>query len=544
LNKPVPKVIDAVFAGYPGAAVRWEVDAGAYPVRERTVQHDETDFAFVSRLLEGVGIAYHFEHAVEGHTLVLADGSVPAVGCDSGKALRIGRSAGVRSQCGFTAWESSRQVVSAKAAVAGYNPTAPRATAGATAAGGTAPPSAGKAELFGTQAGTSKDADLWARVRAGRAVSESKVIHASGDIPTLMPGGVVEASGESFLVTRIDHTFAATRRRGNYRNDVVLVPADHPFRPPAVTPVPRIAGSHPAVVAGPGGETDPSPKVHTDEFGRVQVRFPWDRPGPGRDGSGWVRVLHPGGQMRIPRIGEAIQCVWQHGLPDHPLVLVSELPTPDDQLFSPSADPLPVVYRQEFLDGKTVNELRMDAVQGKEKLALCGGRDVEVVAAAGYVESVGKNRTTVVGGDARRTVKGKVVEVIEKHQVAMVGGKATRLTSGEVVEASKKSIALVAGKEIVAGAKKRIVLAAGEIVLSGKTKVVIEAPDILLKGPNGTFVRLCLSGLVLEGKPLTQINCGGSAGGPLPLPTPEEPLKLPPGKEPLLLPPPEKMSRR
>lgn len=55
--------------------------SGRYPKRELCVQYRETDLAFVSRLLEEEGITYWFEHACDGHTLVLSDApsSFPAM---------------------------------------------------------------------------------------------------------------------------------------------------------------------------------------------------------------------------------------------------------------------------------------------------------------------------------------------------------------------------------------------------------------------------------------------------------------------------------
>src|ERR1019366_9308997 len=44
-----------------------------YDPREFCVQYRETDFNFVSRLMEQEGIYYFFEHTDGKHTLVLAD---------------------------------------------------------------------------------------------------------------------------------------------------------------------------------------------------------------------------------------------------------------------------------------------------------------------------------------------------------------------------------------------------------------------------------------------------------------------------------------
>jgi type VI secretion system secreted protein VgrG len=44
-----------------------------YPVRDYCVQFNESDFAFVSRLMQEWGINYHFEHRAGVHCLVLSD---------------------------------------------------------------------------------------------------------------------------------------------------------------------------------------------------------------------------------------------------------------------------------------------------------------------------------------------------------------------------------------------------------------------------------------------------------------------------------------
>ena len=54
---------------------------GTYEPREYCVQYRETDFGFVSRLLEEEGICYFFEHAEDKHTLVLTDQSSKFVAC-------------------------------------------------------------------------------------------------------------------------------------------------------------------------------------------------------------------------------------------------------------------------------------------------------------------------------------------------------------------------------------------------------------------------------------------------------------------------------
>ena len=85
-----------------------------------------------------------------------------------------------------------------------------------------------------------------------------------------------------------------------------------------VTPEPLINGIQTAVVVGPQGE-----EIHTDEYGRIKVRFYWDRE---KKPSCWVRVAQVwsgkkwGGQY-IPRIGMEVVVEFLEGDPDRPLVI-------------------------------------------------------------------------------------------------------------------------------------------------------------------------------------------------------------------------------
>src|SRR5437870_4133074 len=71
-EKTVPDIIKEVFADHP-VAVFDDGLTGKYSQREYCVQYRETDFNFVSRLIEQEGIYYFFEHENGKHTLVLAD---------------------------------------------------------------------------------------------------------------------------------------------------------------------------------------------------------------------------------------------------------------------------------------------------------------------------------------------------------------------------------------------------------------------------------------------------------------------------------------
>ena len=90
--------------------------------------------------------------------------------------------------------------------------------------------------------------------------------------------------------------------------------------PPQTTPWPQIAGMHTALVTGPPGE-----EIYTDQYGRIKVQFHWDRLGEKNDQSScWVRVVMPWagnkwGMFAIPRIGQEVAIAFEEGNPDRPI---------------------------------------------------------------------------------------------------------------------------------------------------------------------------------------------------------------------------------
>ena len=71
-EKSIPEIVQQIL-DEAGIAYSANLD-GSYEPREFCVQYRESDFDFLSRLLEGAGIFYSFEHTDGAHTLLLGDG--------------------------------------------------------------------------------------------------------------------------------------------------------------------------------------------------------------------------------------------------------------------------------------------------------------------------------------------------------------------------------------------------------------------------------------------------------------------------------------
>jgi hypothetical protein len=123
------------------------------------------------------------------------------------------------------------------------------------------------------------------------------------------------ASVEDSYVTHSDQSEFA------YSNNFSCTPFDVPFRPPRFTPKPVVQGTQTAIVTGPAGET-----IYPDKYGRVKVKFHWDRENKNDDTSScWIRVSQAWagqswGSMHIPHVGQEVIVDFIEGDPDRPLI--------------------------------------------------------------------------------------------------------------------------------------------------------------------------------------------------------------------------------
>src|SRR5262249_9342241 len=82
-DEKVPDIIEKIFKdlGFSDFDLSG-VDKGKHPKREYCVQYRETDFNFVSRLMEEEGIFYFFKHELGKHTMVIADKTSAYLDCE------------------------------------------------------------------------------------------------------------------------------------------------------------------------------------------------------------------------------------------------------------------------------------------------------------------------------------------------------------------------------------------------------------------------------------------------------------------------------
>ncbi|MCU0625065.1 MAG: type VI secretion system tip protein VgrG [Gemmatimonadaceae bacterium] len=226
-----------------------------------------------------------------------------------------------------------------------------------------------------------------ARFRTEIAIAESARVRGETVACGLQAGAWVPIATQSdpsldgnYFVVAVHHAGGNGTYEGGaddtpaYENYFEAAPANNVYRPPRVTPAPRVPGVVLAKVVGPQGET-----VYTNKYGHVRVLFDWDNranASPPHTGDCWVPVAQSWagtgwGTFFLPRIGHQVVIAFLDGNPDGPVVVGSlhnAVNMPLQQL--PAQNTESGVRTRSFPNGsaQTFNELRFDDKKGAEKV--------------------------------------------------------------------------------------------------------------------------------------------------------------------------------
>jgi type VI secretion system secreted protein VgrG len=314
-TRTVPEIVEQLFQARGFDAFENHL-TGSYTPWEYCVQYRETDFNFVSRLLEQEGISYYFKHEDGKHTLVLVDSIdrlTPFPGYDE-ISYRSSEDASTDLEH-IRGWSLHKQLLSGSYVHKDFDferpkkdlETEPRIIARAHAAS--------KFEIYDypglyTDPGHGKSL---AEIRIQEMQTEHALLHGQADARGLGAGHTVtlqdlprDDQNRKYLVLSVQHnirsdTFESGRGSDTgalfYQCDFSVMPADEVFRPARITTKPLIRGPQTAIVVGQAGE-----EIHTDEYGRVKVKFHWDRYGAADEKSScWIRVAQLLGREEMGR---------------------------------------------------------------------------------------------------------------------------------------------------------------------------------------------------------------------------------------------------
>ncbi|HEV8337169.1 MAG TPA: type VI secretion system tip protein TssI/VgrG [Candidatus Polarisedimenticolia bacterium] len=354
----VPDILATVLRETPGLAFTMQLQGTFHP-RTYVVQYQESDFAFLSRLMEEEGIFYFFRHSAGGHTMVLAN--TPEGHPDLAGAFPY-RCAALDRPDTIADWDKIQEIRSGKTTLRDHEFELPgqtlevsadiqdtvaagqvlhRLTAGGADALKLYDYPGGYAKRFdGIDPGGAEGPDELTKIfedgrrtvgiRMQEEAAQALVIRGVSTAAIFTPGHRFQLTRHfdgdgAYVLTSVQHSARAATdgSKGEYRNRFECIPAGLPFRPARKTPRPVVPGTQTAVVVGPPGE-----EIFTDKYGRVKVQFHWDREGRRDESSScWVRVgaLYAGTETGfvLPRVGWEVVVAFLEGDPDQPIIVGS-----------------------------------------------------------------------------------------------------------------------------------------------------------------------------------------------------------------------------
>lgn len=526
----VPDIIKKVF----GAAGITDFEfktTRTYRPRTYCVQYRESDFTFLTRLMEEEGIYYYWRHEANKHVMVFADAPSGHVSGEPGSIEYSTTTASIHrvgsSQRGEHRHflEKLGEKVSSRgealATLRAFDFEKPERPLQAQSKDMNKHPHDEKEfytypgryvqEADGTTltdiqlAALRQDRQLYlGRTRAvslacGTTLAVSK--HPAGRLNT------------TYLITHTEHNIQAEEYRAENDQDALddeeethvafhAIPASTTFHSPVVTPKPVVQGLETAIVSGPAGE-----EIYTDEYGRVKVRFHWDRADTtGEKSTCWIRVAQFGGlgNIILPRVNQEVMVDFLHGNPDDPIVMgwvfnkaqMPIYPLPDNKtraLWRTRSYPggksttFPETMKLDTADQGS-NELRFEDKAGSEEVFFHAEKDLNTRVRHDSTLQVGHNEDTIIGLDRTDEVKRDETTTIGKDQTLTVVGNQT-----ETIKA-KREIEVKATDKLIVG-QSQTVEAGTTISISANTSITLKV--------GGSKITMTPSGITIDAANVT-----------------------------------------
>jgi type VI secretion system secreted protein VgrG len=525
-----------------GILAEWRVDAAfradeaRHPKLEVRVQYGETDYDFVSRLLEDAGLAFVFPSREEAAPLLLTDDLLGSAPPPAGPIPFLDDASTAQGRDHVTGVRLSQEVRPGRFTVRDSDfRRSPEYDLSATA-----PARAGDegryehysyepgSFLVETAEGGRHDEKEGARRAAqsfGRLRASRRTVSLRTNV-ALCPGEIFSLSdhprpelgpGRKLLLTELV-TEGSDAGDWSRRGRAAFADPAEPWLPELRAPRPRALGTQSAVVVGPRGE-----EIHTDELGRVRVQFPWDREGRFDERSFcWIRVSQGWaggafGMIALPRVGQEVLVEFVGGDPDQPIVIgrvyngVTRMPyrLPEHRTvtaWKSSSSP----------GGEGSNEILFEDAKGGERLYVQAERDLERLVKRDESTTVGHDRQalvkgddlTSVGGERRATIgAGDVTTVGTRHAVS-VASTGSEMVDGRISFSTGQATLTLEGPHITLDAAAGILLkAATDIAFVAEASITARADVSLTLAAGSTLVVRSEQGdVVIQGGPFVRIN--------------------------------------
>ncbi|HXB72169.1 MAG TPA: type VI secretion system tip protein TssI/VgrG [Candidatus Acidoferrales bacterium] len=525
-NMNVPDIVQKVFKDRGFSDFKLQTQ-GSYPEREYCVQYRETDFNFVSRLMEEEGIFYFFEHTSDKHTLVMGDQPSAFPTCpNQGEARFLPSQGGVLEKDIVHSLEAEFRVDIGTASLTDYNFEKPNVGLLSTLAS----EEKGEDYDYPGKYKTRDDGDRYARVRLEEKEVGLTTVRGASNCLGFECGYSFKLlehyrddANQEYTLTALEHRGQNSSYRAGtpdpfeYNNRLEAIPASVNFRPPRLARKPSIRGTQTAVVVGKSGE-----EIWPDKYGRVKVQFFWDREGVKDENSScWIRVAQAWagkqwGAVYTPRIGQEVIVSFLEGDPDQPIITGSvynadQMPPytlPDEKTKS-------ALKTMSSKGGGGFNEIRFEDKKGSEQVFMHGEKDQDIRIKNDRKEWIGQDRHLIVTRDKFEKVerddhieitRDQIEKIGRDHHVEVAGKSAVKITgsnslsvTGDVIEEFKANHSSQVTQNLYLKAMQVVIEASMGMTLKvGGNFITIDPSGVAIKG---TMVQINSAGTALSGSP-------------------------------------------
>ncbi|WP_018693252.1 type VI secretion system tip protein TssI/VgrG [Algicola sagamiensis] len=444
----------------------------SYPKYDYCVQYQESDYDFVCRLFQQEGIFFFFEHTQGDHKLVFADDTTVYKDCVEAS---VAQTTGSFAESHVDSWQGGLSLAPGGYASTGFDFEKPKKHPEGEQKKSELPTQDiqeifeyhGESEINKRASGNAS-VQLEAMQRnmhANSGTSDCRSFSV-GKLFTFKEHDDPRLVGKTFVITEMTTHASSPNQSGAaqsstseppYINQFSCVPKEVPYRPQKAITKPLIYGIQTALVTG-----DPGDEQYIDNYGRVKVKFDWDRDGkPDSTSSCWIRVAqswagNKWGAFFFPRVGQEVLIEFVNGDPDQPIIsgalYNADLMPPYDL---PANKTQSGIKSHSTKEGSTdnFNEIRFEDAKGKELLYLQAEKDHHLH----------------VKNDQRDEVLNDRIAEVTKNDTLKVG----------------ETLKVEAGKEIIiqTGSASIKMQKDGTIQISGKKITIEGASGINQKAP-------------------------------------------------------------
>ncbi|MBP0593854.1 type VI secretion system tip protein VgrG [Paraburkholderia sp. LEh10] len=465
-RKTVIEIVEEVFDTY---TYSYDLRLGdQYPMLDYQVQYGETDYRFVQRMLAEHGIYWFFEHSNTFHRMVLVDhlGSHKPVESEAYHKLWYYPPGHKIDMEYIDHFDLTGSLQSGRWTTNDFdfkNPGA-RLSAENELIQDTAHNDFERYEWPGDYTELERGEDV-ARLRMEEVRAHGERAQGSGALRNVVCGTTFELEGYPYEAANREYLVISAGLHANelaqasgggdyhFQTSFVVQPATTIYRPQRdLYPKPRTSGPQTAIVTGaPGSE------IWTDKYGRVKLKFHWDRSDVrDQNSSCWIRVSYPWagggfGGVNVPRVGTEVIVDFENGDPDRPIVV--------GRLYNAATMPpwdLPGNATQSGLLSRSMkggagnaNAIRFEDKQGAEELWLQAEKDMRTEVEDSELHTVGNNRMKAVGQNEVATVGAQRSHSVKSDDIALIGADKVIQVLNNFVCAAGDSITLSCGDSII-----------------------------------------------------------------------------------------------